>query len=64
EINVRGAAIVGIVGAGGIGQELMGAVRMFAMTEVSAIVILIMVLVSVIDMTCEKLRLRIVGTRG
>lgn len=64
EINVRGAAIVGIVGAGGIGQELMGAVRMFAMTEVSAIVILIMILVAVIDMSCEKLRLRIVGMRG
>lgn len=64
EINVRGAAIIGIVGAGGIGQELMGAVRMFAMTEISAIVILIMILVSIIDMSCEKARLRIVGMRG
>ena len=64
EINVRGAAIIGIVGAGGIGQELMGAVRMFAMTEISAIVILIMILVAIIDMSCEKTRLRIVGMRG
>lgn len=64
EINVRGAAIIGIVGAGGIGQELMGAVRMFAMKEISAIVILIMILVAVIDMSCEKVRLRIVGMRG
>lgn len=64
EINVRGATIVGIVAAGGIGQELMGAVRMFAMTEISAIVILIMILVAIIDMSCEKLRLRIVGMRG
>lgn len=64
EINVRGAAIIGIVGAGGIGQELMGAVRMFAMTEVSAIVILIMVLVAAIDINCEKMRLGIVGLRG
>lgn len=64
EINVRGAAIIGIVGAGGIGQELMGAVRMFAMTEISAIVILIMILVSLIDMSCENARLRIVGMRG
>ena len=64
EINVRGAAIIGIVGAGGIGQELMGAVRMFAMTEISAIVILIMILVSIIDMSCERARLRIVGMRG
>ena len=60
EINVRGAAIIGIVGAGGIGQELMGAVRMFAMHEISAIVILIMLLVSIIDISCEKLRLRII----
>lgn len=60
EINVRGAAIIGIVGAGGIGQELMGAVRMFAMHEISAIVILIMLLVSIIDMSCEKVRLRII----
>ena len=64
EINVRGAAIIGIVGAGGIGQELMGAVRMFAMSEVSAIVILIMILVSIIDMSCENARLRIIGMRG
>lgn len=63
EINVRSAAIIGLVGAGGIGQELYGAVRMFAMTEISAIIILIMITVSIVDITCERLRLGMIEGR-
>ena len=35
EINVRGAAIMGFVGAGGIGQDLIEAIRKFYYTDVS-----------------------------
>jgi len=56
EINVRSAAVIGFVGAGGIGQELMFVIRQFVYTDISAIVLMIIATVSLIDMTCEKLR--------
>ena len=56
EINVRSAAIMGFVGAGGIGQELLEAVRKFYYTDVSAIILLIMATVMLIDIATERLR--------
>ena len=50
EINVRGAAVMGFVGAGGIGQDLMEAIRKFYYSDVSAILLLIIVTVMVIDL--------------
>jgi phosphonate transport system permease protein len=61
EINVRAASVVGFVGAGGIGQELMTAIRQFIYTDVSAIVLMLVCAVSIIDISCEKLRHRIIG---
>ena len=61
EVNVRSAAIMGFVGAGGIGHELLGAIRKFFYTDVSAIVILIMLTVMVIDLVTEQLRHRLLG---
>ncbi len=56
EINVRAASVLGIVGAGGIGEELYLVVRRFIYPDISAIVLLILVTVSLIDMGCERLR--------
>jgi len=61
EINVRAASVVGFVGAGGIGQELMVSIRQFLYTDVSAIVLMIIATVSVIDIACEKLRHHLIG---
>jgi phosphonate transport system permease protein len=61
EINVRAAAIIGFVGAGGIGQELFFVIRQFVYTDVSAIVLMIILSVCLIDITCEKLRHRWIG---
>ena len=47
EINVRGAAVMGFVGAGGIGQDLIEAIRKFYYTDVSAILLLIIATVMV-----------------
>ena len=47
EINVRGAAVMGFVGAGGIGQDLIEAVRKFYFTDVSAILLLIIATVMI-----------------
>lgn len=56
EINVRSAAIMGFVGAGGIGMDLIEAIRKFYYTDVSAIVLLIVATVMAIDFLTERLR--------
>jgi phosphonate transport system permease protein len=64
EINVRGAAVMGFVGAGGIGQDLIEAVRKFYYSDVSAILVLIVLTVSIIDLLTERLRRRLVGAEA
>jgi len=61
EINVRAASIIGFVGAGGIGQELMFVIRQFVYTDISAIVLMLICTVSIIDISCEKIRHAIIG---
>jgi len=61
EINVRGASSLGIVGAGGIGQELYVAIRQFEYTDISAIMLLLIATTSIIDITCETIRHRLIG---
>jgi len=56
EINVRGASVMGFVGAGGIGQELIEAVRKFYYSDVSAILLLIIATVMAIDLVTERIR--------
>ncbi len=64
EINVRGASVLGFVGAGGIGEELILAVRRFFYSDVSAILVLIILCVMLIDMGTETLRHRLVRMEG
>jgi phosphonate transport system permease protein len=61
EINVRTAAVMGFVGAGGIGMELITAVRSLYYEDISAILILIVATVSLIDIGCERLRHALIG---
>jgi phosphonate transport system permease protein len=61
EVNVRGAAIMGFVGAGGIGQDLIEAIRKFYYSDVSAILVLIIATVMIIDLLTERLRHRLIG---
>ncbi|UWU93250.1 phosphonate ABC transporter, permease protein PhnE [Bradyrhizobium sp. CB1015] len=56
EINVREASVMGFVGAGGIGQELVVAIRKFYYSDVSAILLTIVVTVFIIDITTGWLR--------
>ncbi|WP_119417867.1 phosphonate ABC transporter, permease protein PhnE [Desertibaculum subflavum] len=60
EINVRGASILGFVGAGGIGQDLIEAIRKFYYSDVSAILLLIIATVVVIDLVTEQVRHRLI----
>ncbi len=64
EINVRGAAIMGFVGAGGIGQDLLEAIRKFYYSDVSAMLLMIIVTVIAIDLTTERIRHALLGSRG
>lgn len=61
EINVRSGSVVGMVGAGGIGQDLFVAIRKFYYTDVSAILLMIIVCVAVIDVVTERVRHRLSG---
>ncbi len=61
EINVRGASVMGFVGAGGIGQDLIEAIRKFYYTDVSAILLLIVVTVFLIDAGTQQLRHYLLG---
>ncbi|MDA9401444.1 phosphonate ABC transporter, permease protein PhnE [Bradyrhizobium sp. CCBAU 45389] len=61
EINVREASVMGFVGAGGIGQELVVAIRKFYYSDVSAILLTIVVTVFIIDITTGWLRGRLFG---
>lgn len=61
EINVRGASVMGFVGAGGIGQDLIEAVRKFYYPDVSAILVLIIITVALIDLITERVRRRFIS---
>jgi phosphonate transport system permease protein len=61
EINVRTAAVLGFVGAGGIGHELYTNIRLSYYEDVSAILLIIIAAVIVVDMSCEAVRHRMIG---
>ncbi|WFU73274.1 phosphonate ABC transporter, permease protein PhnE [Bradyrhizobium sp. CB2312] len=61
EINVREASVMGFVGAGGIGQELVVAIRKFYYSDVSAILLFIIITVFIIDISTGWLRGRLFG---
>jgi phosphonate transport system permease protein len=49
EYNFRASTVMGMVGAGGIGFELMGALRLMQYRDLSAILILVLLLVTLVD---------------
>lgn len=56
ESNVRSAAVVGIVGAGGIGALLWDVIRGFQYAQTMAIMVMIIVTVSVLDLISARIR--------
>jgi phosphonate transport system permease protein len=61
EINVRSASVMGFVGAGGIGVELITAIRKFYYSDVSAILLMLILTVFVIDIGTGWFRGRLFG---
>lgn len=60
ESNFRHAAVLGIVGAGGIGFELEERIRVFAFDQVAFIIVLYVACVAALDMVSQWVRARLV----
>ena len=58
EYNFRASTVMGMVGAGGIGFELMGSLRIMEYRDVGAILIVILATVTLVDMLGSYLRKR------
>ena len=61
ESNTRSAAILGVVGAGGIGLQIAERIRVRYWDEVSFIILLILVTVAAIDQLSARVRRRLIG---
>jgi phosphonate transport system permease protein len=62
EINIRSSAIIGVVGAGGIGSEIKKVINFNQYEDVSAVIIMVVVLVILMDMISGQIRHRFIGT--
>lgn len=60
ESNSRSATVLGLIGAGGIGQVLFDGLNSFNYSQVSAIVIIISVAVAMIDLLSQTIRSRLI----
>ena len=60
ETNVRAATVLGIVGAGGIGLVLWESIRGFEYPSVSAIMLIVIITVSIIDFISQRLRRKLI----
>ncbi|WP_344387396.1 phosphonate ABC transporter, permease protein PhnE [Streptomyces vastus] len=58
ECNIRSSAIIGFVGAGGIGQALGISMRLFRYQELATLMIALLLLVLIVDQTSRILRRR------
>jgi phosphonate transport system permease protein len=59
ESNSRSATVLGLIGAGGIGQVLFDNMNAFNFRAVSAIVIIVVIAVTLIDMLSQAMRKRL-----
>ena len=59
EFNVRSSVILGIVGAGGIGYELLVSLKLLDFSRLATILLLILIMVSIIDAVSALLRQRL-----
>ncbi len=60
ESNVRSASVVGLVGAAGIGVVLLEVIRGFQYAQTCAVLVILVVTVSLIDLLSASLRRRFI----
>lgn len=56
ESNIRSATILGLIGAGGIGQVMFESIRGFYYPQSSAMIIIVVITVSLMDVLSQQLR--------
>ena len=56
EYNFRASMVLGAVGAGGIGFEIIGALRLLKYEEVSALLLVVLMMVTLVDSLSNYLR--------
>jgi phosphonate transport system permease protein len=56
ESNIRSASVVGMVGAGGIGMVLWEVIRGFQYPQTCAVLLMLIVTVTLIDVVSARLR--------
>jgi len=56
ESNIRSATVLGIIGAGGIGQVLFESIRAFYYPQAAAILIIVVITVTIMDLISQQLR--------
>ncbi|WP_027173230.1 phosphonate ABC transporter, permease protein PhnE [Methylobacterium sp. 10] len=61
ESNTRSATIIGIVGAGGIGQYLTELIRVLELRQVAFLILMILITVAIIDAVSGRLRRALIG---
>lgn len=59
EYNIRAASVLGVVGAGGIGFELVNYIRAFEYNKATTMMLVLLVVVTVIDVISSKWRQRL-----
>ena len=57
EINVQASSVLG----GSIGQEFYSVIRQFIYVDISALVLLLILTVALIDIACKRLHHRLMG---
>ena len=60
ESNTRSATVLSLVGAGGIGQVLFDAINSFNYAQTAAVMIVVVVAVSLIDLLSQAMRKRLI----
>lgn len=60
EFNVRASTVLGVVGAGGIGQELKNSMDLLDFARLFTIIVVILVVVTALDQFSQRLRRRLV----
>ncbi|GAW90995.1 phosphonate ABC transporter, inner membrane subunit [Calderihabitans maritimus] len=64
ECNMRAATVLGFVGAGGIGTQLMISMKLFRYNEVMTLILAILILIALVDILGQFLRTRVLDAPG
>jgi len=59
DLNIRSAAVLGLVGAGGLGYSLNTTLSLFQFRQASTIMLMVLALIIVVEFTTERIRKRI-----